>query len=150
MAVIAIITARDMRWVLACCNDAVVAGAASANYLGVVHRVSWNPDVGVMAVFANFRSQNMRRVFAGRINAVVAACAVAGDPCVIEIRGQPAGGRMAVITIIIARDMSWMLAGRCSAVMARATSTDDLCVVDCFGGREYVCIVTILANVGRL
>ena len=79
-----------MRWVLARRNDAVVAGTTSADYLGVIHRVSRNPDIGVMAVLANFRCQNVRRVLAGRFNAIVAACAIAGDANVVEIRGQPA------------------------------------------------------------
>ena len=86
MAVVAIIAAGDMRRVLACRNNAVVAGAAGSNNLGVVHRVSWNPDIGVVAVLANFCSQNVRWVFAGRFDAVVAACAIAGDANVIKIR----------------------------------------------------------------
>ncbi len=87
MAVVAIITAGDMRRVLACCNNAVVAGAAGSNNLGVVHRVSWNPDIGVVAVLANFRCQNVRRVLARRFDAIVAACTIAGDAYVIKIRG---------------------------------------------------------------
>ena len=118
MTVVAIITAGDMRWVLACRNDAVVAGAASADYLGVVHRVGWNPDIGVVTVLTNFRCQNVRRVLAGCFDAVVAACAIAGDTYVIKIRRQPAGCRMAVIAVIAARDMCWMLACCCSAVVA--------------------------------
>ena len=118
MTVVAIITAGDMRWILSCRNDAVVARAASADYLGVVHRVSRNPDIGVMAVLANFRCQNMRRVLAGRFDAVVATCAIAGDTYVVEIRRYPAGCRMAIIAVIAARDMCWMLACCCSAVVA--------------------------------
>ena len=87
MAVVAIIAAGDMRRVLACRNNAVVAGAAGSNNLGVVHRISWNPDVGIMAVFANFCCQNVRRILAGRFDAVVAACTIAGDAYVIKIRG---------------------------------------------------------------
>ena len=87
MAVVAVIAAGDMRWVLACRDDAVMAGAASADDLGVVHCESWNPDVRVMAVFANICCQNVCRVFAGRFDAVVAACAIAGDADVIKIRG---------------------------------------------------------------
>ena len=57
---------------------------------------------------------------------------------------------MTVITIITARDMRWVLAGRGSAVVARATSTQDLRMVDGIGRRKYVCVVTILANIGCL
>ena len=87
MAVVAISAASDMRWGFACRNDAVVAGTAGSNNLGVVHSESWNPDIGVVAVLANFCSQNMRRVLAGRFDAVVAACAIAGDTHVIKISG---------------------------------------------------------------
>ncbi len=150
MAVVAIIAAGDMRRVLACRNNAVVAGAASADYLSVIHCESWNPDVGIMAVFANIRCQNVRWVLAGRFDAVVTACAIAGDADVIEIRGQPTGCRMAVIAIVAARDMRWMFACGGRAVMARTASTEDLCVVDSIGGRENSCIVTIFTNVGCL
>jgi len=150
VTVVAIVATGDMRRVLACRNDAVVAGAAGTDNLGVVHGVSRNPDIGVMAVFANFRGQNVCRVFAGRLNTVVAARAVAGDTYVIKIRGQPAGCRMAVITIITARDMRWVLACCCSAVVARAAGTQNLRMVDGIGRRKYVCVVTILTNVACL
>ena len=73
MAVVTVIAAGDMRWVLACRNDAVVAGAAGTDNLGVIHCVRWNPDIGIVTVFANFRCQNVRRVLAGCFNTVVAA-----------------------------------------------------------------------------
>jgi len=90
VAVVAIIAAGDMRRVLARRNNAIVAGAAGSYNLGMVYRVSWNPDIGVMAVLANFCSQNVRRVLAGRFDTVVAACTITGDAYVIKIRGQPA------------------------------------------------------------
>jgi len=139
-----------MCWVLAGCDNAVVARATGAYNLGVIHGVCWHPDIGIVAVFANFRCQNVRRVLAGCFNAVVAACAIAGDTYVIEIRGQPAGGRMTVITIVTARDMRWMLACRCGAVVARAASAQDLRMVDGIGRRKYVRVVTILTNVACL
>jgi len=150
VAVVAIIAAGDMRWVFARRDDAVMAGAASADYLSMVHCESWNPDVRVMAVFANICCQNMCRIFAGRFDAVVAACAIASDADVIEIRGQPTGCRMTVIAIVAARDMRWMFARRGSAVMARTAGTQDLCVVDSISGRENICIVAIFTNVGCL
>ena len=91
MTVVAIIATGDMRWVLACRNDAVMTGAASADDLSVVHGVGRNPDIGVMAVFANFCCQNVCWVLAGCFNAVVAARTIAGDADVVEIRGQPTG-----------------------------------------------------------
>ena len=150
MAVVAIIAAGDMRRVLARRNNAIVAGAAGSNNLGVVDRESWNPDIGVMAVLANFCSQNVRRVFAGRFDTVVTARAIAGDADVIEIRRQPTGRRMAVIAIVAARDMCWMFTCRRRAVMARTASTDDLCVVDPNCRCKYVGVMAVLANVGGL
>ena len=73
-------------------SDTVMARAASADYLSVVHCESWNPDVRVMAVFANICCQHMCRVFARCFDAVVTADAIAGDVQVIKIRGQPADG----------------------------------------------------------
>ena len=91
MAVVAIIAAGDMCWVLAGCDNAVVARAASTDNLGVIHGVCWHPDIGIVTVFANFRCQNVRRVFASCLNAVVAACAIASDAYVVKVRGQPSG-----------------------------------------------------------
>ena len=150
MTVVAIIAAGDMRRVLACRNDTVVAGAAGANNLSVVHRVSRYPNIRVVAVFANIRCLNVRQVLAGRLNAIVATRAIAGDAYVIEIRGQPADSRMAIVTIVAARDMCWMFAGCCSSVVARTASTQDLGVVDGIGRREYIRVVTIPTNVGCL
>jgi len=150
VTVVAIIATGDMRWVLACRNDAVVTGAASADDLGVVHGECWNPDIGIVTVFANFRCQNVRRILAGCFNAIVAACTIAGDTYVIEIRGQPTDCRMTVVTIVTACDMRWMLACCRSAIVARATSTQNLRMVDGIGRRKYVCVVTILTNVACL
>lgn len=87
MAVAAVVAAGDMRWRLSCRDDTVVAGAASTDYLCVVNSVSGDPDIGVMAVFADIGCQNVCQVLAGRFNAVVTADAVASDTDVIEIRG---------------------------------------------------------------
>ena len=87
MAIVAVIAAGNMRWVFAGRNDAVVAGAACTDCLCVVHRKSWNPDIGVMAVFANIRRQNVRCVLARRFYAIVAAHTISGNSDVIEIRG---------------------------------------------------------------
>jgi len=74
-----------MRRVLACGGDTVVAGAAGADNLGVIDAHHRNKDIGRMAVFTHIRRLNVCRAFAGRIRAVVAADAVAGDVHVIEI-----------------------------------------------------------------
>lgn len=87
MAVAAVVAAGDMRWGFSCCDDTVVAGAASTYYLCVVYRVSGYPDIGVMAVFADIGCQNVCQVLAGRFNAIVATGAFTSDTDVIEIRG---------------------------------------------------------------
>ena len=87
MAVAAVVAAGDMRWCLSCRGDTVVAGAASTDYLCVVYGVSGNPDIGVMAVFADVGCHDVCQVLAGRFNAVVTANAIASDADMIEIRG---------------------------------------------------------------
>lgn len=85
MAVIAIGAAGNVRCVLACGNYSIVAGAAGTEYLRVVYRINRHPDIRVMAVFANIGRLNMREVFAGGFDAVVATDTIAHDACVIKI-----------------------------------------------------------------
>ena len=86
MTVIAVIPARDVRRVLAACNDAVMTGAAGAQYLGVVDRENRRPHIAAVTVFANIARLYVRGALARGFGAVVAAEAVARDVDMIEIR----------------------------------------------------------------
>ncbi len=87
MTVIAIGATGNVCRVLACGYYAVVAGAAGTEYLCMVYRVNGHPDIRVMAVFTNIGRLNVREIFAGGFDAIVATDAVANDACVIEIGG---------------------------------------------------------------
>ena len=75
------------------------------------------PRRGAVAVFANIRSKNMRRVLARRIGAVVAGHTAVDDVDVIKVGGKPGDRRVAIVTIVAARDMRWMFTGRYCVVV---------------------------------
>lgn len=93
-------------------RDVVVASAASAGNLRVVHGVYRRPRVAVVTILANIGCQHMRRRFAGRLDAVVATAAIVDDTDVVKVRGTPGVGGVTVVTGIAAIDMGRMLA-RC-------------------------------------
>ena len=93
-------------------SDAVVAGTASADHLGVIDRDNGRPYCRAMAIFTDIRCLHMCRVLACRLSAVMTADAVAEDVDVIEISGHPASRRMTVIAGITAGNVSRILAGR--------------------------------------
>lgn len=55
VAVIAVVTAGDMRWMFARCNNTVMAGAASPDHLRVVNCKGRYPDIGIVAILADIR-----------------------------------------------------------------------------------------------
>lgn len=103
-----------------------------------------------MTVLANVRGRDMRRAFAGGIDAVVAARTIARNVHVVEIGGQPGGGRMAIVTIIATRNMGRVLAGCDNTIVARAASAQNLCVIDGDNRLKRNRIVTVFANIGGL
>lgn len=105
MAVVAVIAAGDMRRVLACCSDAIMAGATAANDLGMVNNDDRRKHSRAMAVFANVRRLHVSRIFANRFRAVMTVHAIGRYQAVIERRRQPASSGMTIITGIAARDM---------------------------------------------
>lgn len=90
MAVIAIIAAGDMRWVFANGYHTVMTRAAGPNNLSVVDSKSRNPGIRRMAIFADNAGKNMVGILARCVSTVMAACTIAGDVDVVEIRRQPA------------------------------------------------------------
>ena len=84
MTVIAVIAARDMRRVLAAGSDAVVAGAAGPDYLGVIDNRHRLPHICAVAVFTNIGRQRVCRAFTCCVRAVVAVNAVTCDGRVIK------------------------------------------------------------------
>ncbi len=86
MAVVAVVAAVDMRRSLAGGGNAIVTRTAGPDYLRMVDREYGREDVGCVAVLADIGGLYMRRVLADGLRAVVAACAVACNVDVIEVR----------------------------------------------------------------
>ncbi len=75
----------------------------------------------------------------------MAAAAVAGDACVIEIRGCPCNSRVAIITVIATRQMCRMFSGRSIAIMTGAAAAKNLRVIHGVGrhpGHRVMAIFT--------
>ena len=73
MTVITIVTARDMRWMLACRYSAVVARAASTQDLRMVDGIGRRKYVRVVTILTNVACLHVRRTLADGINTVVTA-----------------------------------------------------------------------------
>ena len=84
VAVITGISTVDVRWVFARGGDAIVAGATSANDLGVINRVRWNPQRAVMAVLTNIGGLYVGHGLAGGGRAIVTTAAISDDTSVIK------------------------------------------------------------------
>ena len=149
VAVVACVSAGDVSWMLADGNRAVMAGAACADDLCVVHRVGGRPLHPVVAVLANVTRVDMRCGLARGIDAVVAACAVARNVRMVERRRYPAIGRVAVVTGVATREMPGMLAGGYGAVVAGRAGTEHLRVVYTIGRRPLHRGMTVFAHVAR-
>jgi len=140
----------------ACCDEvsrilagrriAVMAGTAGTENLCVINRCYGYPCNRRMAVLTNVGGQDMCRMLAGGIGAVMAADAVIGDVGVIEV-GRC---RMAIITVVATGDMRRVLALGRVAIVAREAGADDLRVIDHVCRRKRHNIVTVFANHGRI
>ncbi len=84
---------------------------------------------------------------AGRINAIVAIHAIAGDIQVVKIRWQPGDRGVAVIASITAGDMCGVLAGRCDAVVTGTAGSNHMHVIDSIRGRECAGVVAIFTDI---
>jgi len=154
MAIVAVITARDMHRVFSGRSNAIMTSAAVAQYLSMVDSGHRPPDRCAVAVLADVRRLNVRRVFAGCVRAVMAGHTVAGDICVIEIGRHPGHGRVAVIAVIACRDMGRALARGGHAIVTGSAASQHVCMVDRkygFPDRRTMAIFTNIRclNVGQ-
>lgn len=90
MAVIASITAENMRWVLACRDRAVMTAVTRSDDLCVVYGKDRCKYVGVVAVLADVTGLNVSEILADGIGAIVAVDTVARNVEMIKVCGQPA------------------------------------------------------------
>ncbi len=83
MAIVAVITARDMHRVFSGRSNAIVTSAAAAQYLSMVDSGHRLPDGCAVAVLADVRCLNVRCAFTGRVRAIMAGHTVTGNIDVI-------------------------------------------------------------------
>jgi hypothetical protein len=150
MAVVATVVAGDMRRVFARCGKTVMTGAAATEDLCVIDRVDGSPQVTVVAILTDVAGLYMCQVFAGSIQAVVAACAIARNIQVVKCRRSPGDRCVAVVAGIAAGEVRRVLAGCNYAIVTGATGADDLGMVDAKYGRKYVGVMAVFANVAGL
>ena len=101
VTIAAVVATRNMRRVLACRCDAIVAGAAGAHHLGMVNRYCRHIGYGAVAILADIAGLNMSHTLARGCNAVVAGNAIADDTGVIKKCGQPPRDIVAVVALIV-------------------------------------------------
>ena len=118
MAVVAVVTTRDMCRMLAGRASSVVTGSAGSQDMCVVNNNCWLERERVVAVFANIARLNVCRALARCGDAVVARNAIAVNTGVVEPGRQPARRAVAVVALVIARNMGSGLSGCLYAVVA--------------------------------
>jgi len=136
-----------MRGMLAHGRDAVMAATTAADDLCVVDLLSRHERDDRVAVLTDISRLGVVAGFAERIDVVVAADAVAGNVCVIEVCRHPAIRRVAVVAGIAARDVPVVLAHRDRAVVAGATVSQHLSVINAHRGRERYDTMAVLAKI---
>jgi len=150
MAVVAVVATRYMSTVFAGGRCAIVAGAASANYLRMVDRECRQPGIRRVTILADIRCLDVILALACRVDTVVAADAVARDIDMVEIRRQPACRRVAILAVVAAGNVGCILPGRDHAIVTGTAGADHLCVVNRIDRCPDIRIVAILANIRRL
>ena len=86
MAVVAVGAAVDVSRMFAGSCDAIVAGCAGADDLGVIDNYHGLPHCSGVAIFTDACRQGVRRALARSIRAVMAVYAVSGDGSMIKSR----------------------------------------------------------------
>lgn len=87
-------------------------------------------DNVVVARLAKIGGLDMRRVLPGCGSAIVAAEAVSGDVCVIEVGGHPPSRGVTVVTGVSAGDMRRVFTHRDGTVVTARTGANDLGVIN--------------------
>ena len=128
-------------------NDAIVAGAAAANDLGMIDEQYGHEYGRAVAVLTDVRRQDVGRILANGFGTVVTVDAIGRYQAVVKRGRQPAGGGMAVVAGVTALNMRGLFADRRHAVVTGSTAADDLGVIDGHYGRENIGRMTILAHV---
>ena len=150
MTIVAGSAAVDVGRVFSGCRQAVVAGTAGSQNLGVIDNDNRRPQACCMAVFADVRRTNVCQIFASRVRTVMAADTVAGDIDVIEVRRCPGDSGMTVVTGCATAYVSRMLTGRRDAIVAGIAGSQNVRVIDAKHRLKNVCVVAILTDITGL
>lgn len=148
VAIVTLIAAGNMGWVLACSDGAIVATFTGANDLGVVHGSCRGEDNNRMAILADVGCGDMGRIFADCIYSVVAARAIGCNVCMIKIGWCPGNGGVAVITSIAACNVIWVLTRCDGAVVTTEAGSNDVGMINQSCRNPGHNRVTIFAGVG--
>ena len=149
VADIALLVRNEVSVILAGGYVAVMAGRARTQDLCVVYVGCRRPDRRGVTVLAHIRCQDVCRMFASRVSAVVTTDAVARDIDVIEIGRNPRVGCVAVVAVVTTRDVRRVLAGCCVAIVAGAAGPEYLGVINHIGRRPDDVVMAVLADIGR-
>ncbi len=118
MAVVTINAAGNVVGILAGCDDAIVTGATSADYVGMIDGECRRIRIRCMAVLADVGRLNVGRILADCIRTVVATRTIADDVRMVENSRSPGRCVVAVVALLTGRDMRRGFARRLHAVMA--------------------------------
>ncbi len=107
----------DVRWIFSGGSSAVVASRAACDDAGMIE-VSRDPRYGRMAIVTVVAAGNVRRVFPGSDDAVMAGTTGAQYLSVIDaIGGRPQTTVVAILAHIGGLNMGWILTGGCDTVV---------------------------------
>lgn len=129
MAIVAGVAARDMRLVLARGYAAVMAGAASSQYLGMVDRICRRPKHVVVAVFADIGRIDVRRILTGSFDAVMASETVVGDTGMVIPGRRPERRLVTILAVVAGGKVVGRLACCRNTIVAGSTATGHGCVI---------------------
>jgi len=147
VAIVAVVAAGDVCRVFAGRGNAVMTGAARAQYLGMIDHVRGRPNFGVVAIFANIRRLHVCQILASGIYAVMAADAVTNNIQVIEGCRSPSNGGVTVVAGVATGDVRRVFADRNNAVVTRAARANHLRMVNGKYRREDVCVVAVFTDI---
>lgn len=147
VAVITIVAAHNVRRMLARRDNAIVAGGAAAQNLGVVDCDRRRPHVSRMTIFANGSGQDMCLTFSARIGPVVTGTATANDLRMIDRnRRCPGIARMTIFANHRCLYMRSILACCIRAVVAATAVVDNVGVIKQCGCPRN-CAMAIVAGI---
>lgn len=147
VAVIAVVPAGNMRWMLACRDGAVMTRCTSTDNLRVINYHNRLKERCTVAIFTDIAGQYVILIFPNRVRTIVTTNTIARVIRMIEGCWYPAVGCMAGIAVVAARDMGRVFADRDRIIVTGRAAADHLCVIHPIGRCKQDGIVAILTYV---